>query len=41
MIVAATIDNIMMVEGEMKEISEEDMVDALNFAHEAIKQLCQ
>jgi len=41
MIVAATIDNIMMVEGEMKEISEEDMVDALNFAHQAIKQLCQ
>lgn len=41
MIVAATIDNIMMVEGEMKEISEADMVDALNFAHEAIKIQCQ
>ena len=37
MIVAATMDNIMMVEGEMKEISEQDMVEALNAAHEAIK----
>ena len=35
--VAATIDNIMMVEGEMKEISEEEMLEALQFAHEAIK----
>jgi len=41
MIVAASKDNIMMVEGEMKEISEADMVDALNFAHEAIKIQCQ
>lgn len=41
MIVAASMDNIMMVEGEMKEISENDMVDALNFAHEAIKIQCQ
>jgi len=41
MIVAATMDNIMMVEGEMKEISEADMVDALVFAHEAIKIQCQ
>jgi len=41
MIVAATMDNIMMVEGEMKEISEADMVDALVFAHEAIKVQCQ
>ncbi len=41
MIVAASMDNIMMVEGEMKEISESDMVDALNFAHEAIKIQCQ
>ncbi|MBR4638514.1 MAG: polyribonucleotide nucleotidyltransferase, partial [Bacteroidales bacterium] len=37
MIVAASMDNIMMVEGEMKEISEDDMVAALNFAKEAIK----
>ncbi|MDR1113103.1 MAG: polyribonucleotide nucleotidyltransferase [Bacteroidales bacterium] len=41
MIVAASMDNIMMVEGGMKEISEADMVDALNFAHEAIKKQCQ
>ena len=41
MIVAATIDNIMMVEGEMKEISEADMVEALNAAHAAIKVQCQ
>jgi len=41
MIVAASMDNIMMVEGEMKEISESDMVAALNFAHEAIKIQCQ
>ena len=41
MIVAATMDNIMMVEGEMKEISEADMVEALNAAHAAIKVQCQ
>lgn len=41
MIIAATLDNIMMVEGEMKEISEEEMVEAINFAHEAIKIQCQ
>jgi polyribonucleotide nucleotidyltransferase len=39
--VAASIDNIIMVEGEMKEISEEDMLEALKFAHVAIKQQCQ
>jgi polyribonucleotide nucleotidyltransferase len=41
MIIAATLDNIMMVEGEMKEISEAEMVEAINFAHEAIKPQCQ
>ena len=41
MIVAATLDNIMMVEGEMNEITEADMVEALNAAHEAIKVQCQ
>jgi len=41
MMVAATKDNIMMVEGEMKEISEEEMLEALKFAHDAIKQQCQ
>jgi polyribonucleotide nucleotidyltransferase len=39
--VAASMDNIIMVEGEMKEISEDDMLSALKFAHEAIKQQCQ
>src|SRR5574344_1180419 len=38
--VAATYENIMMVEGEMKEVSEADMLDAIKFAHEAIKQQC-
>lgn len=41
MIVAASQENIMMVEGEMKEVSEAEMVEALNFAHEAIKKQCQ
>jgi polyribonucleotide nucleotidyltransferase len=36
-IIAATEKNIMMVEGEAKECSEEDLVKALEFAHEAIK----
>ncbi len=40
-IVAATMDNIMMVEGEMKEASEDDMLEALDIAHEAIKKQCQ
>ncbi|MEZ5084543.1 MAG: polyribonucleotide nucleotidyltransferase [Bacteroidales bacterium] len=39
--VAATKENIMMVEGEMKEISEADMLEALKFAHDAIKVQCQ
>ena len=39
--VAATLENIMMVEGEMKEISEADMIEALKFAHDAIKIQCQ
>lgn len=37
MIVAATAENILMVEGEMKEISEADMVEAIAFAHDVIK----
>jgi len=41
LIVAATMDNIMMVEGEMLEVSEEEMLDAIKFAHEAIKVQCQ
>jgi polyribonucleotide nucleotidyltransferase len=38
--VAATMENIVMVEGEMKEVTEEDMIMALNFGHEAIKKHC-
>ncbi len=41
LIVAATIDNIMMVEGEMKEIAESDLIEAIKFAHEIIKGQCQ
>ena len=41
LIVAGTEHDINMVEGEMKEITEKDMVDALRFAHEAIKQQCK
>ncbi len=41
LIVAASIDNILMVEGEAKEVSEEDMLEALKIAHEAIKVQCQ
>ncbi|MBP8783337.1 MAG: polyribonucleotide nucleotidyltransferase, partial [Paludibacter sp.] len=39
--VAATLDNIMMVEGEMKEVSEEDLLAAMKVAHEAIKDHCK
>ncbi|MBN2813256.1 MAG: polyribonucleotide nucleotidyltransferase [Bacteroidales bacterium] len=39
--VAATLDNIVMVEGEMSEVSEDDMLEALKFAHEAIKVQCK
>ena len=40
-IVAATMDNIMMVEGEMKEVQEHEMLDAIKVAHEEIKKQCQ
>ncbi len=40
-IVAATLDNIMMVEGEMKEVSEMDLLEAMKVAHEEIKKHCQ
>jgi polyribonucleotide nucleotidyltransferase len=40
-IVAATIDNILMVEGEMDEVSEADMLDAIKVAHEEIKKHCR
>lgn len=41
LMVAATLDNIMMVEGEMKEVSEADMLEAIKFAHEEIKKHCR
>jgi len=41
LMVAATKDNIMMVEGEMKEVSEQDLIDALKAASEAIKPMCE
>ena len=40
-IVGATYDNILMVEGEMKEVSEAEMLEAIKFAHEAIKPMCK
>lgn len=41
LMVGATKDNIMMVEGEMKEVSEQDLIQALKVAHEAIKPMCE
>ncbi len=38
--VGGTIDNILMVEGEMNEVSEEVMLGAIKFAHEEIKKHC-
>jgi len=40
MVIGASADSVMMVEGEMKEISEEEMADAIKFAHDAIKIQC-
>ena len=41
LMVGATMENIMMVEGEMDEVSELDLLNALKFAHDAIKVQCQ
>lgn len=41
LMVGATYDNIMMVEGEMDEVSENDLLNALKAAHEAIKVQCK
>jgi polyribonucleotide nucleotidyltransferase len=41
LMVGATYDNILMVEGEMKEVSEEEMLEALKIAHDAIKLHCK
>ena len=40
-IVGATHDNILMIEGEMNEVSEKEMLEAIMFAHETIKQQCK
>jgi len=39
--VGASYDNIMMVEGEMNEVSEQEMLEAIKFAHEEIKKHCK
>lgn len=41
MIVGATEENILMVEGKLDEVSEDDMLEAMKFAHEAIKDHCR
>ncbi|MCU0445842.1 MAG: polyribonucleotide nucleotidyltransferase [Microscillaceae bacterium] len=40
LMVGASYDNILMVEGEMKEVSEEEMLEAIKYAHETIKMQC-
>ena len=40
-IIAGTIDNIVMVEGEMQEIAEDDLVEIIKIAHDSIKEQCQ
>jgi len=40
-IVAATMDNVMMVEGEANECAENDLIEAIKIAHDAIKVQCQ
>ncbi|MBP6978887.1 MAG: polyribonucleotide nucleotidyltransferase [Lentimicrobiaceae bacterium] len=41
LVVAATLDNIVMVEGEMKEVHESTMIEALKAAHDAIRVQCR
>lgn len=41
LMVGASIDSVVMVEGEMNEVSEAEMLEAIQFAHEAIKAQCQ
>ena len=40
LMVGATYDNVLMVEGEMKEVSEEVMIEAIKFAHDEIRKQC-
>ncbi len=41
MVVAATYDNILMVEGELREVSEAEMLEAIKVAHDEIKKHCK
>jgi len=41
LMVGASKESVVMVEGEMKEISESEMIEAIKFGHEAIKQQCE
>jgi len=41
LMIAATIDNVMMVEGEAKECSEEELAEAIKIGHDAIRKQCQ
>ncbi len=41
LVVAGTADSIMMVEGEAKEVSEDDLLEALDFAHDSIKKIVE
>ena len=41
LMIGASMDSVVMVEGEMKEISEEEMIEAIKFGHEAIKVQCE
>ncbi len=41
MTVGGTLENVVMVEGEMEELSEQEMLDAIDAAHESIKKLCE
>jgi polyribonucleotide nucleotidyltransferase len=40
-IMAASMDEIVMIEGEMREVSETDLIEAIKFGHEAIRKQCQ
>lgn len=41
MIIGGTADSVLMIEGEMREISEKEMLDAIKAGHDAIKKLCE
>ena len=41
LMIAATMESVVMVEGEMKEVSEAEMLEGIKIAHEAIKKQCQ